>query len=322
MDSVWSVYKHTNKINGKVYIGITHLLPENRWMNGKGYQNQVFGRAISKYGWENFEHEILYHNLTQQEAEAKEIETISFYKSNDRDFGYNVSSGGNIGTSSIARLSKTVYQYSLDGKFIKAYKSASEAALSLNETPCKITIVCRLGTNHISCGYRWSYIYKGDKLIKDDMDNPNYYTKIHQYDIEGNYIASYDSISDAERATGIGNSKISSCAKGINAFTKDYRWSYDYYESLEPLDKTEYMYKKVTSLSEKPVYQYTKDGKFVAKYKSIADADKTTGVDFRNISACKNGKKKTAGGYKWFPIFMGDNLNVEEINESVQKTCR
>lgn len=87
------VYKHTTPAN-KVYIGITCINPSHRWNNGKGYQLQLFGKAVDKYGWNNIKHEILFDSLTKEEAEQKEIELIAFYKSNQKEYGYNVSSGG------------------------------------------------------------------------------------------------------------------------------------------------------------------------------------------------------------------------------------
>lgn len=93
------VYKHTNLINGKVYIGITRRAkPEDRW--GKdGYRyayNEHFYRAIQKYGWDNgFSHEILYCGLSAEEANAKEVELITQYQSYLPEFGYNCDLGGN-----------------------------------------------------------------------------------------------------------------------------------------------------------------------------------------------------------------------------------
>lgn len=89
------VYCHTNKINGEKYIGITSTTPEKRWQNGKGYKNnKYFSAAIQKYGWENFKHDIVLNNLTKEQAELQEKYLISFYKTTDKNFGYNISNGG------------------------------------------------------------------------------------------------------------------------------------------------------------------------------------------------------------------------------------
>lgn len=92
---MFSVYLHRNKINNKVYIGITSQEPKYRWNDGKGYKhNLYFTQAINKYGWNNFEHVILYNSLSESEACLKEKELIQKYNSNSHDFGYNLESGG------------------------------------------------------------------------------------------------------------------------------------------------------------------------------------------------------------------------------------
>ena len=91
---------HTSP-SGKRYIGITKQKPERRWRaKGQGYKNNsYFAKAIQKYGWDNFEHKILYKYLTQQEAEEKEMELISYYKTSNKKYGYNLDNGGNsVGT--------------------------------------------------------------------------------------------------------------------------------------------------------------------------------------------------------------------------------
>ncbi len=99
--STWIVYKHTSP-GGKVYIGITSQVPEKRWLGGWGYVgNDYFNKAIQKYGWNNFKHEVLFENLTKEEAEAKEIELIAQYNSTDRRCGYNISFGGNAPTTGL-----------------------------------------------------------------------------------------------------------------------------------------------------------------------------------------------------------------------------
>lgn len=92
---MYIVYQHKNKINGKIYIGITMQEPEQRWRNGEGYKSSPhFYAAIKKYGWDNFEHNILYVNCTKEEACLMEQILIKKYNSMDRNFGYNSTSGG------------------------------------------------------------------------------------------------------------------------------------------------------------------------------------------------------------------------------------
>ncbi len=100
-ERIYSVYKHTSPSN-KVYIGITSMNPpDKRWKNGLGYyQNKHFYSAIQKYGWDNFKHEILFVDLTKQEAEEKEVELIAVYNATNRENGYNKDNGG----TSVGRL--------------------------------------------------------------------------------------------------------------------------------------------------------------------------------------------------------------------------
>lgn len=97
MEKVFVVYMHTSP-TGKRYIGTTYRKPKYRWgINGKNYSNnQYFWRAIQKHGWENFKHEILYSELSQKEACRIERELIAKYKTCDRHFGYNLSTGGEL----------------------------------------------------------------------------------------------------------------------------------------------------------------------------------------------------------------------------------
>lgn len=85
---------HVNKINDKKYIGVTSRDVNLRWQNGKGYKNTYFANAINKYGWENFDHVILYTNLSKEEAFETEKRLIKEYETTDRTKGYNRSIGG------------------------------------------------------------------------------------------------------------------------------------------------------------------------------------------------------------------------------------
>ena len=92
----YCIYIHKNKINGKMYIGQTCQKPEYRWgKNGEGYKKcPAFYIAIQKYGWDNFEHIVFLSNLTMEEANLKEQELITLYKTTQKEFGYNLQKGG------------------------------------------------------------------------------------------------------------------------------------------------------------------------------------------------------------------------------------
>ena len=94
----WKVYVHQNKINGKMYIGITSVSLNKRFeRNGTGYRNHniKFWRAIQKYGWGNFEHILIASNLT--EKEANNMEALLINKLDTIHNGYNCREGGKAG---------------------------------------------------------------------------------------------------------------------------------------------------------------------------------------------------------------------------------
>lgn len=96
MDKRWTVYVHVNKLNGKRYVGITSKNnPNHRWSNGRGYkENTYFYSAIEKYGWDAFEHIILFDDLDEKQAKDTECKLIAEWHTNDRRCGYNMTTGG------------------------------------------------------------------------------------------------------------------------------------------------------------------------------------------------------------------------------------
>lgn len=98
---MWTIYKITNTINGKSYIGQTCQKVEDRWnehKRGKTSKNSPLKRAIEKYGWDNFTKEVIETTETLEEALDREIYWIDYYKTcvlvHGKDCGYNLSRGG------------------------------------------------------------------------------------------------------------------------------------------------------------------------------------------------------------------------------------
>lgn len=101
----WCVYIHTSP-SGKRYVGITNKNPpEDRWgknghnylvkyPNGK-YMHPAMAHALTKYpNWNDWKHEIYCSGLTSELAKQIEIELIKEYRSNDSEYGYNLTLGG------------------------------------------------------------------------------------------------------------------------------------------------------------------------------------------------------------------------------------
>lgn len=102
MSENYTLYLHRNKLNGKVYIGVTGRPVEQRWSGGHGYHsNQRFYQDIEKYGWDQFSHIVLASGMPEELAHEKEIQLISIYHSTDPKCGYNQSTGGRGGRSGV-----------------------------------------------------------------------------------------------------------------------------------------------------------------------------------------------------------------------------
>lgn len=96
------IYKITNLINSKVYIGKTSKSIGFRYnthvKNARKKINRYLYDAMNKHGYENFNIEQI--EIIQDElANDREIYWISFYKSNDKEFGYNMTIGGDGGNT-------------------------------------------------------------------------------------------------------------------------------------------------------------------------------------------------------------------------------
>lgn len=89
------IYKTTNNVNGKIYIGqSTQLGDKIKYYLGSG---KLLLKAINKYGRENFTKEIIEFVNNQEELNEKERYWIDFYKSKEPSIGYNLMDGGHQG---------------------------------------------------------------------------------------------------------------------------------------------------------------------------------------------------------------------------------
>lgn len=207
MDNNYSVYIHTCP-NNKVYIGITCQKPEHRWNNGKGYKNNKhFFYAILKYGWDNIKHDILFDKLSEKDAKQKEKELIKQYKSNQREYGYNNSIGGESGSSGCnwSEESKKAFSLSMKGK------PSNRKGKHLSEEHKK----------------KLSEKSKGKKLNEETKKKMSISSTRKKKIICIELNKTFDSGLQASKETNINCSHIYQCCKGKRKTAGGYKWSYD-----------------------------------------------------------------------------------------------
>lgn len=125
------IYKITNLLNGKVYIGKTKNNPRDRWnrhccltSGSIGEWKMPIKKAIKKYGKNNFSFEVI-ESCPVDNLNSREIYWISYYKSNIE--GYNVTSGG---TDNSYRIKIPESEYDkIVSLYNDSYKSLREIAV-------------------------------------------------------------------------------------------------------------------------------------------------------------------------------------------------
>lgn len=256
-DKCYCVYMHTSP-SGKRYIGITgQNPPEKRWLNGEGYAYNVhFYRAIQKYGWDNFKHEILFSELTKEEAEEKEIELISLYDSTNIDNGYNVMSGGicvpkwsDEAKENLSNIMKKRFSSPEDNPMYGKHHSeetkrkiglASKNRKHLEETKRKISKSLS-GENSPHYGKHMSEEHKrkiglankGKKLSEEHKKKliegrrKSAYKSVLQYTKDNIFVNKFNSIKEAHEKTSVNYTSISSCCNGHLKYAGGYIWRFE-----------------------------------------------------------------------------------------------
>lgn len=210
------LYKHTSPI-GKVYIGITSMNPINRWgLNGQRYKdNTYFKNAILKYGWDNFQHEILFANLSEEKAKHLEIALIRHYKS--LGMCYNISAGGDGCSRPTSEETKRKISKSLQGH--KSYERTLEWRKRMSEymkTHPILTKEARVKAN----------IMSARALSKE----------VVQLNLDLSVVGTYKSIREASRITGFDYSYISKCCR--NKYREAYGFLWKFKKDLVLPDET------------------------------------------------------------------------------------
>jgi hypothetical protein len=295
----FKVYMHTSP-NGKRYIGITcQEDSKRRWgSNGCGYKdNEYFWKAIKKYGWDNFQHEILFEGLTEVESKQKEIELIAFYDTTNKSNGYNITPGGDY---NINVTPKPVKQYTSNGVFIKEYECIKYASNETGISKSGISLCCN---NKLKTAGNFIWTFSDVELTEEhiawcnsDKRSENCIV-VHRYSMSGEVIQEYVSLTLAGLATNADPTSITLCCKGEYKSVANSIWRYAWEELTQ--EHLEWCNTLSSDSLKKKVNQYLRDGTFICTYNSIVEACLKTGVSRCGIGECCRRESKTAGGFLW-----------------------
>lgn len=257
------LYKITNKITGKCYIGVT-IQPDcqSRWrkhINSLRYKEgcPLLKKSMKKHGVENFTFDILIICF-DEDVVKYEKEYIKKYNSQQPN-GYNILSGGQIG----------------DGRV--GYKHSPETIEKIKEKGRQFR---EKNPNHFET-YREKHRKSSEHIDFSSCVKNSEKFKNAMIKRKEEYVAGTRKMSEEYKK------KISEGLK-------------KYFQTNQPNSINVENHRKIMTKSlGKPVIQYTADGVFVKEYPSISEAGRTSDVNMKNIQRTLHGHSKTAGGFIW-----------------------
>ncbi len=254
------IYKTTNLINGKIYIGQSKFNNPNYYGSGK-----ILNYAIKKYGKENFKKEILEECQTKEELNKKEKFWIKYYNSIDRNIGYNISEGGSL----IKHTEET--KKKLSDKAKKRYKNKNNHPRY--KTKHTTETKKKMSDNHADIS--------GEKNPMKKKKQIDYL--IEKYgEIKGREIWKNRGQKISQKMKNKKRPDISLRMKKNNPFKGKHH-------SKKTKDK-------MSQLKKKKVLQFNLDNNFIREWESLKQIYLELGYQ---VTSCCKGKTKTSNGYKW-----------------------
>lgn len=309
------IYKITNKINGKIYIGQSRYIERRFTEHKRHYKCESHRKKIAlykamwKYGVENFIFEIL-EETSVDVLDEREKYYIDFYKSNHKDMGYNLTEGGEHGpiycgeTNKNAKLTEDIVfqirEYYRQGYVKKqAYKCICEKQ--------KVNINT---FSDVWVGKIWKHVHYDvyDESLKDEIyrkrcenksrltetSSKQYVKEIRDYRNQGRYIWDIFTL-------------YSDKMERFNFEDIWYNRCYKYIQS-DIVKESKVKYVKKHKFEDVKINMYNLDGKYIKTFDNAYDVIKFLDRDSTNnmrkntrtriFNVC-NHKEKSAYGYIW-----------------------
>jgi NUMOD4 motif/NUMOD1 domain len=204
----------------------------------------------------------------------------------------------------VQKLSKQVSQYTKHGTKIGTYSSAADAERATGIHATAIGAIAN-GKKTTAGGFVWRWGAEKRTDIKALLAQRKqqrrlvYGQKVTQYDFNGNKIACYPSLQDAEAATNANENAIRLVIKGVYKSAKGFYWQSGYGKDKIDLSGYHWGRASMAITQAKKVKQYTPGGKCLQTFNSIKEAAAAVSISKSSIVECCKGRQKTSAGYKW-----------------------
>lgn len=300
---ICGIYKITNIVNNKIYIGQSKDIYK-RWkshiyLSTKG--KQAIYCAMRKYGLDNFLFSI--EEICSPELlDEKEKFFINKYNSQITNSGYNMTEGGQ--SCGYTFLQKPV-QAKKD-KEVLYFSSVSDAARYFNVSISAISRCCK-GKGRTIKGYAWNFIDENKEPIPKNYSDTRRLVFYQDEKIK----KIFPTIQEAAQELKIKRDILSAiCYKEIeNPFNFIL-----YFSDEEGKERDINLLKRDKPIStSKPIKAINESTLEVSYYKSAREAALILGIDNSAIRKCCNGKLKHYKGYLW------QNITMEEYNENINR---
>jgi group I intron endonuclease len=217
------IYKITNKINGKIYIGQTIQTLKERWKQHKkvGSNCCYLKKAFVKHGIDNFEFKLICICF-DEDLNKYEIQYMEKYNSMVPN-GYNLRKGGNNGK----------HHEETKKKISEALKDRTDifrpnlGKIVSEETKKKISNALKGRKDIIRPSHHLGKPHTEETKKKMSMWHKLKGKKILQYDLNNNFIKKFLSVNEASKENNISESSIRLCCKYQDKALKGFKWKYE-----------------------------------------------------------------------------------------------